>query len=56
MLARLLSRVGVMRVELIVRAPLILGLGTLLILFAYLVSMLASRQIKRITTNGLIIE
>lgn len=56
MLELLLSGAGVTRVSFIIRPSLIIGLGIALILFAYVISMLVSRRIKRITAYALITE
>lgn len=56
MLELLLSSAGIAQVNFIIQTPMIIGLSIGLILFAYLISMLVSRRIKRITAYELITE
>lgn len=56
MLSLLLSGAGIHNVQFIVKLPLIVGLCTGLVVFSYLVSMIVSRRIKRISAYELITE
>lgn len=56
LLEMLLSSAGIAQVNFKIQAPMIIGLGIGLVLFSYLISMLVSRRIKRITAYELITE
>ena len=56
LLALLLSSAGVKNVQFIVNISLVISLGVGIIVLSYLVSMLVSRRIKKISAYGLITE